>query len=631
MSEWLGGYRLVGVLGRGGQGVVHLGEAPDGAQVAVKVLHGGFAEDERAVRRFLREAESARRVAQFCTARVLDVGSSEGVAYIVSEYVPGKSLRELVVSEGPRDHGALERLAVSTLSALSAIHQAGIVHRDFKPNNVLMGPDGPRVIDFGIARAAEAASASSSGLIGTPAYMSPEQVAGKAVGPASDLFSWAATMVFAATGGNAFGGESPAACMWQVVHGEVDLPDLPQTMRDLVEAALAKDPERRPDATEALLAMLGHRGTSATLQATIPGGDHQDADPTKEITETGADATLLGEMELRQEVEERLRTMGPDHPGTLDGRHELGCFLTTLERHEEAAAYLRGVWRDRTRVLGPEHPDSLASRHALGWALEMSGRGAEAEEHLLAAWRDRARVLGPDDPETLDSRHMLGWALEGLGRLAEAEEHLREVWEGLQRVLGADDPRTLRGRHNLGRVMGLHGRASEDLRRAEEGVAHLRGTWEMRVRLLGTGHPETLSSRYELGWMLTAMGRYEEAEPHLRASWEGRAEALGPDASSTLANRHVLGWTLERLGRYLEGEAHLRAAWEGRAQILGPDHPQTLDSRFVLGWSLGKLGRFEDAQAHLRAVWETRSRVLGPDHPETAESRRALDWVVGAG
>ncbi|MFJ2030059.1 serine/threonine protein kinase [Streptosporangium sp. NPDC087985] len=254
----LGPFELTGRLGEGGQGVVYLGRGPAGEQVAVKLLHHGLAADPDARARFLREVSVAQRVARFCTASVLHADLAGSQPYIVSEYVPGPSLRQLVDREGPRRGAALERLAISTATALSAIHRAGILHRDFKPANVLMGPEGPVVIDFGIARALDSPGTTATGMaMGTPSYLSPEQLNGNEVTAAADVFAWGVTMVFAATGKPAFGADSIAVVMNRILTVEPELGGLEGQLRALVAACLSKDPSLRPTAEELVSHLMG--------------------------------------------------------------------------------------------------------------------------------------------------------------------------------------------------------------------------------------------------------------------------------------------------------------------------------------------------------------------------------------
>ena len=246
------GYGLVGRLGEGGQGVVFLAVSSAGTRVALKVLPATT--DSQVRNRFLKEVAAAQRVGRFCTAQVLDAGIFERRPYIVSEYVDGPSLVEIVEQDGPRGDSALERIAVATLTALGAVHAAGMVHRDFKPANVLLGPDGPVVIDFGLAAVPGMTTTGLSGpaAMGTPAYMAPEQLAGERVTAAADMWSWAVSMTFAGTGKLPFGGESLTAMAFAILSGEPSVGRLPEPLGSLVRRCLDKDPALRPSARDAL-------------------------------------------------------------------------------------------------------------------------------------------------------------------------------------------------------------------------------------------------------------------------------------------------------------------------------------------------------------------------------------------
>ncbi|WP_160310993.1 serine/threonine-protein kinase, partial [Streptomyces sp. 150FB] len=252
----IAGYRLAGRLGQGGQGVVYLGYGPGGEKVAVKLLHASFGTDPRARARFAREVETARHVASYSTAQVLTADIEGSQPYIVSEFIKGPSLHEYVRAHGPQRGTALTRLAIGTLAALVAVHRAGIVHRDFKPANVLLPPEGPRVVDFGIARVLEATSTLTSQVIGTPVYMAPEHLSGDPVTPAADMFAWGSTMVYAATGRAPFAADSVAAVIGAVLHTEPDLTGVDEALRPVIAACLSKNPAERPGARELLARFL---------------------------------------------------------------------------------------------------------------------------------------------------------------------------------------------------------------------------------------------------------------------------------------------------------------------------------------------------------------------------------------
>jgi serine/threonine protein kinase len=259
----VGPFRLVGVLGTGGFGRVFLGQSREGQRVAVKVVKPELAADPEFRARFRREVAAARSVSGQFTARVVDAdldgeGGDGSELWLATAYISGPTLREAVAADGPLAEGSVLILAAGLAEALAAIHQAGLVHRDLKPDNVLLAFDGPRVIDFGIARMAAGANTltSTGTLLGTLAYMSPEQARGQAVGPPSDVYSLGSVLVFAATGQGPYGDGQPAQLLYRVAHEAPNLDRVPPPVRSLVERCMAADPGRRPDAGE-LLGYLG--------------------------------------------------------------------------------------------------------------------------------------------------------------------------------------------------------------------------------------------------------------------------------------------------------------------------------------------------------------------------------------
>lgn len=255
-----GEYSVTGRLGKGGQGVVYLAEDSDGEQYAIKVLNDQWAADADLRKRFAREVRAAQKVASFCTAAIIDAQLDDEPPYVVSEFVPGKDLQETVAKGKVQQGSKLQRLAVSTATALVAIHKAGIVHRDFKPGNVLLGPDGPRVIDFGIARVDDGTATMTNSIVGTPSYMAPEQIEGRGITDKCDIFAWGCVIAFASTGRAPFGSDTVPAVVHRVVSAPPELDGVDENLRPIIEACLDKNPDNRPNAQTLLMRLLGHDG-----------------------------------------------------------------------------------------------------------------------------------------------------------------------------------------------------------------------------------------------------------------------------------------------------------------------------------------------------------------------------------
>ncbi|WP_181772928.1 serine/threonine-protein kinase [Amycolatopsis pittospori] len=254
----VGRYRIIAEIGEGGMGRVVLGLAPDGRLVALKQLHAQFAHDPRFRERFRREVATSRLVSGAYTAAVMDADAEAETPWLASVFVTGPSLKEAVDAAGPLPVESVRLLASALAAALTEIHRAGLIHRDLKPSNIILTSDGPRVIDFGIARVAEDAQdlTGTGAIIGSPAFMSPEQAGTGQVTGASDVFALGAILVMAATGRGPFTGPTAPQTLYNVVHGTADLSDVPEEIRRLAEPCLAKDPARRPTPEQ----ILNHLG-----------------------------------------------------------------------------------------------------------------------------------------------------------------------------------------------------------------------------------------------------------------------------------------------------------------------------------------------------------------------------------
>ncbi|MFD7024168.1 serine/threonine-protein kinase [Promicromonospora sukumoe] len=292
----LGGYQLLGRIGAGGMGAVYLAETRTGRRLAIKAILREHVQDPEFRTRFRREAAAAMKVRGRFLATLIDADPDGDQPWLAVEYVEGPALSAVVRTQGPLPEPDVRRLLAGVAEALRAVHQAGIVHRDLKPSNVLLGQDGPFVIDFGIAQGSDSTSLTRTGLkVGTPAFMAPEQVRGGLATPAADVWALGAVALYAATGQRAFGEGDTTVVYYRVVHEPPDLTGCPEWLLPLVQACLSKDPEARPDLQE-VLDFLGEvpAGPRTGPSRILPVGAVPDgAAPDDDATALRADDTVV--------------------------------------------------------------------------------------------------------------------------------------------------------------------------------------------------------------------------------------------------------------------------------------------------------------------------------------------------
>lgn len=266
----VGPFRTEARLGMGGMGVVYLATGPSGEQVAVKVMRDELADQPSFRTRFVREVAAARAVQGAYTARLIDASTDSAPRWIASEYVPGPTLAEYVETSGPLPAEQVRLLGFALAEALQAIHAAGLIHRDLKPSNVILGAGGPKVIDFGIAHAADATSITRTGdYVGSLAWMSPEEVTGAELTPAADIFAWGLVVAFAALGRHPFGEGRPEAVAVRTVNQQPDLHGLARSLRRGVAAALTADPRVRATPQQLRALLMSDQGAAVDLTSVI--------------------------------------------------------------------------------------------------------------------------------------------------------------------------------------------------------------------------------------------------------------------------------------------------------------------------------------------------------------------------
>ncbi|MFI6499229.1 protein kinase [Nonomuraea typhae] len=386
MSEQLGPYRLLSRLGSGGFGEVHLALDQEGRTVAVKILHPHVAADGAALTRLAREVETMRRVRGPHVAEVLDASLDVERPYLVTRYVQGRPL-----SAVPVPVADLRLLARGLAEALSAMHEAGVIHRDLKPANVMMADGEPVVIDFGIACALDSLSVTASGaVIGTPGYLAPEVLEGRDAGVEADVFSFGATLAYAATGRQPYGKGPASAVAYRVVHHEPDLEGVPEWLAPLLRECLAQDPAARPTAARlckelgAAAAPRGRRSPSAgTSQPSSAGTSQPHSAGTAQPHSAGRSQPFSGSTAQPFSGKARPPFSGTAQPpGFVPGRPADLEPVTRADPHAEPTREWQPGGRRTPEVERARHREKIRRRWLIGAGLFVSLLAAAAQDGL---------------------------------------------------------------------------------------------------------------------------------------------------------------------------------------------------------------------------------------------------------
>jgi eukaryotic-like serine/threonine-protein kinase len=677
----IGPYLLLQKLGQGGMGQVWLAEqtAPVRRRVAVKLIKAGLYDDS-VLQRFLSERQSLAIMDHPSIAKVFDAGATlDGQPYLVMEYVPGTPITGYCDEHHLKIQDRLE-LFIKVCDGVQHAHQKAIIHRDLKPANILVvevdGQPTPRIIDFGLARAVTLPSADTTtftqvgGLVGTPAYMSPEQ-SDPAFGDIDtrvDVYSLGVVLYELLTGslpidlkqwrnqplydvvrqlreldaprpstkvqteqksGNAAAEMRGTGSkhLARLLHGDLDW---------ITMKALEKERERRYGTPSELAADVGRhlrhepvlaRPASAGYRLRTYVRRHRVAVAVVAgLVLLLAGFSVVQGLQLRRITQERDRATRERDRATRITDFMTGMFKVSdpsQARGNNVTA--REILDKASTEIDPglsKDPELQAQMmFTMGNVYEKLGLYSQSQSLLTRALEIQRRVLGPEHPSTLGTMQSLSDIYLDQGRYAEAEKMLRDTLDTRRRILGPDHPDTLKSMNDLGLVLIAEGRFAD----AEK---VLRDALEIKTRVLGPEDSATLNSMENLGNVFEATDHHADAETLYRKALDIRRRVQGPDAPDTLKAMNNLGNILDNEGHHAEAEKLLRDALEIETRILGPEHPVTLISMHNLGDILFEEGRYADAEEMMRDTLNISRRVLGPENPDTAASIYSLGSIA---